>query len=216
MAWLLSCMTPESLLLRNPASPSSALNKNNIGAILYPVLMAADVLSLRGTKTAWCTNWPTLWGAMASSLHCSMSDGTVTRAGRRGCRRGRSPPRIVARSRGRWSRSSRSSSAPSSGWSGFFMIAGARKLGPADVVLLHQCRAAPRCRRARSRRRSRRVVHVARRGPIRIEPREALRLAVGGEHADHALTECPTKITSRRSSACTTSSTSCAYPSSVE
>jgi len=50
MAWLLSCMTPESLLLRNPASPSSALNKNNIGAILYPVLMAADVLSLRGTK----------------------------------------------------------------------------------------------------------------------------------------------------------------------
>ena len=50
MAWLLSCMTPESLLLRNPASPSTALNKNNIGAILYPVLMAADVLSLRGTK----------------------------------------------------------------------------------------------------------------------------------------------------------------------
>ena len=50
MAWLLSCMTPESLLLRNPASPSSALNKNNIGAVLYPVLMAADVLSLRGTK----------------------------------------------------------------------------------------------------------------------------------------------------------------------
>lgn len=50
MAWLLSCMTPESLLLRNPAPPSSALNKNNIGAILYPVLMAADVLSLRGTK----------------------------------------------------------------------------------------------------------------------------------------------------------------------
>jgi len=50
MAWLLSCMTPESLLLRNPVPPSSALNKNNIGAILYPVLMAADVLSLRGTK----------------------------------------------------------------------------------------------------------------------------------------------------------------------
>jgi tryptophanyl-tRNA synthetase len=50
MAWLLSCMTPESLLLRNPVSPGSALNKNNIGAILYPVLMAADVLSLRGTK----------------------------------------------------------------------------------------------------------------------------------------------------------------------
>ena len=50
MAWLLSCMTPESLLLRNPASPSLALNKNNIGAILYPVLMAADVLALRGTK----------------------------------------------------------------------------------------------------------------------------------------------------------------------
>jgi tryptophanyl-tRNA synthetase len=50
MAWLLSCMTPESLLLRNPTPPSSALNKNNIGAVLYPVLMAADVLSLRGTK----------------------------------------------------------------------------------------------------------------------------------------------------------------------
>ncbi|HEY6351465.1 MAG TPA: hypothetical protein VI636_18840 [Candidatus Angelobacter sp.] len=50
MAWLLSCMTPESLLLRNPAPHSAALNKNNIGAILYPVLMAADVLSLRGTK----------------------------------------------------------------------------------------------------------------------------------------------------------------------
>jgi tryptophanyl-tRNA synthetase len=50
MAWLLSCMTPESLLLRNPVSHSSTLNKNNIGAILYPVLMAADVLSLRGTK----------------------------------------------------------------------------------------------------------------------------------------------------------------------
>ena len=50
MAWLLSCMTPESLLLRNQVSQSSALNKNNIGAILYPVLMAADVLSLRGTK----------------------------------------------------------------------------------------------------------------------------------------------------------------------
>jgi tryptophanyl-tRNA synthetase len=49
MAWLLSCMTPESLLLRNQVSHSSALNKNNIGAILYPVLMAADVLSLRGT-----------------------------------------------------------------------------------------------------------------------------------------------------------------------
>ena len=50
MAWLLSCMTPESLLLRNPVSNGSAVNKNNIGAILYPVLMAADVLSLRGTK----------------------------------------------------------------------------------------------------------------------------------------------------------------------
>jgi tryptophanyl-tRNA synthetase len=50
MAWLLSCMTPESLLLRSPVTPSSALNKNNIGAILYPVLMAADVLSLCGTK----------------------------------------------------------------------------------------------------------------------------------------------------------------------
>jgi tryptophanyl-tRNA synthetase len=50
MAWLLSCMTPESLLLRNPVPHSAALNKNNIGAILYPVLMAADVLSLRGTK----------------------------------------------------------------------------------------------------------------------------------------------------------------------
>lgn len=50
MAWLLSCLTPESLLLRNPVTHVSALNKNNIGAILYPVLMAADVLSLRGTK----------------------------------------------------------------------------------------------------------------------------------------------------------------------
>ena len=50
MAWLLSCMTPESLLLRNSAPSTSALNKNNIGAVLYPVLMAADVLSLRGTK----------------------------------------------------------------------------------------------------------------------------------------------------------------------
>jgi tryptophanyl-tRNA synthetase len=50
MAWLLSCMTPESLLLRNPVSHGPAVNKNNIGAILYPVLMAADVLSLRGTK----------------------------------------------------------------------------------------------------------------------------------------------------------------------
>lgn len=50
MAWLLSCMTPESLLLRNAVSSELAVNKNNIGAILYPVLMAADVLSLRGTK----------------------------------------------------------------------------------------------------------------------------------------------------------------------
>jgi tryptophanyl-tRNA synthetase len=50
MAWLLSCMTPESILLRNAAPDSLALNKNNVGAILYPVLMAADVLSLRGTK----------------------------------------------------------------------------------------------------------------------------------------------------------------------
>lgn len=50
MAWLLSCMTPESLLLRNPAARSTAVNKNNIGSILYPVLMAADVLSLCGTK----------------------------------------------------------------------------------------------------------------------------------------------------------------------
>ena len=50
MAWLLSCMTPESLLLRDQVSRSSALNKNNIGERLYPVLMAADVLSLRGTK----------------------------------------------------------------------------------------------------------------------------------------------------------------------
>lgn len=50
MAWLLSCMTPESLLLRNVVPQSTALNKNNIGAILYPVLMAADILSLRGTK----------------------------------------------------------------------------------------------------------------------------------------------------------------------
>lgn len=50
MAWLLSCMTPESLLMKNPAPPNSGLNKHNIGAILYPVLMAADVLSLRGTK----------------------------------------------------------------------------------------------------------------------------------------------------------------------
>ena len=50
MAWLLSCMTPESLLLRNQVPANSALNKHNIGAILYPVLMAADVLSLRGTK----------------------------------------------------------------------------------------------------------------------------------------------------------------------
>lgn len=50
MAWLLSCMTPETLLMRNVVSNSAALNKNNIGAILYPVLMAADVLSLRGTK----------------------------------------------------------------------------------------------------------------------------------------------------------------------
>lgn len=50
MAWLLSCMTPESLLLQDRAQPRSTLNKNNIGAILYPVLMAADVLSLRGTR----------------------------------------------------------------------------------------------------------------------------------------------------------------------
>jgi tryptophanyl-tRNA synthetase len=50
MAWLLSCMTPESLLLRNPAPPNPGLNKYNIGVVLYPVLMAADVLSLRGTK----------------------------------------------------------------------------------------------------------------------------------------------------------------------
>jgi tryptophanyl-tRNA synthetase len=50
MAWLLSCMTPESILLRNTIADSSALNKNNIGAVLYPVLMAADVLSIRGTK----------------------------------------------------------------------------------------------------------------------------------------------------------------------
>src|SRR5262245_22424697 len=50
MAWLLSCMTPESLLLRNVVSRGTALNKNNIGAILYPVLMAADVLSLCGTR----------------------------------------------------------------------------------------------------------------------------------------------------------------------
>ena len=50
MAWLLSCMTPESILLRNTAPDSLALNRNNIGAILYPVLMAADILSLRGTK----------------------------------------------------------------------------------------------------------------------------------------------------------------------
>jgi tryptophanyl-tRNA synthetase len=50
MAWLLSCMTPETLLMKNPAPPNSGLNKHNIGAILYPVLMAADVLSLRGTK----------------------------------------------------------------------------------------------------------------------------------------------------------------------
>ncbi|HEY2359986.1 MAG TPA: hypothetical protein VGK36_02640 [Candidatus Angelobacter sp.] len=50
MAWLLSCMTPESVLLRNTALDSLALNRNNVGALLYPVLMAADVLSLRGTK----------------------------------------------------------------------------------------------------------------------------------------------------------------------
>ncbi|HEY7404458.1 MAG TPA: hypothetical protein VIB39_13110 [Candidatus Angelobacter sp.] len=50
MAWLLSCMTPESLLLRNPVSRGTSVNKNNIGAILYPVLMAADVLSLCGTR----------------------------------------------------------------------------------------------------------------------------------------------------------------------
>lgn len=50
MAWLLSCMTPASLLLRNPAPPNPGLNKDNIGVVLYPVLMAADVLSLRGTK----------------------------------------------------------------------------------------------------------------------------------------------------------------------
>jgi tryptophanyl-tRNA synthetase len=50
MAWLLSCMTPDSVLLRNPVPDSSAVNRNNVGAILYPILMAADVLSLRGTK----------------------------------------------------------------------------------------------------------------------------------------------------------------------
>ena len=50
MAWLLSCMTPESVLLRGQLPSNSALNKHNIGAILYPVLMSADVLSLRGTK----------------------------------------------------------------------------------------------------------------------------------------------------------------------
>ena len=50
MAWLLSCMTPESILLRNTSTDHLALNKNNVGAILYPVLMAADVLSIRGTK----------------------------------------------------------------------------------------------------------------------------------------------------------------------
>jgi len=50
MAWLLSCMTPESLLLHDRIQSRAALNKNNIGAILYPVLMAADVLSLRGTR----------------------------------------------------------------------------------------------------------------------------------------------------------------------
>jgi tryptophanyl-tRNA synthetase len=50
IAWLLSCMTPESVLLRNTVVDEQALNKNNIGAILYPVLMAADVLSIRGTK----------------------------------------------------------------------------------------------------------------------------------------------------------------------
>ncbi len=50
MAWLLSCMTPDSVLLRNPIPDSSAINRNNVGAILYPILMAADILSLRGTK----------------------------------------------------------------------------------------------------------------------------------------------------------------------
>ncbi len=50
VAWLLSCMTPESILLKNQVPSNSALNKHNIGAVLYPVLMAADVLSLRGTK----------------------------------------------------------------------------------------------------------------------------------------------------------------------
>lgn len=50
MAWLLSCMTPESILLHNASVNSLALNRNNIGAILYPVLMAADVLSIRATK----------------------------------------------------------------------------------------------------------------------------------------------------------------------
>ena len=50
MSWLLSCMTPESLLLRNPVPRNTGESRVNIGAVLYPVLMSADVLALRGTK----------------------------------------------------------------------------------------------------------------------------------------------------------------------
>ena len=54
MAWLLSCMTPESILLRNMAPESAALNETTSGLSgMLPVLMAADVLSLRGTKVVF-------------------------------------------------------------------------------------------------------------------------------------------------------------------
>jgi tryptophanyl-tRNA synthetase len=50
MTWLLACMTPASLLLRNPVLCPQISGTLNMGSLLYPILMAADVLSLKATK----------------------------------------------------------------------------------------------------------------------------------------------------------------------
>ncbi|MBN4071782.1 tryptophan--tRNA ligase [bacterium AH-315-F18] len=52
MAWILSCLTPASELIRNPPFRAEFAAKGHspsMGLMFYPVLMAADIIGLRGT-----------------------------------------------------------------------------------------------------------------------------------------------------------------------
>jgi hypothetical protein len=162
------------------------------------------------SPASWrCTYSPTSSGATMSSEHCRMSEGTVTRG-----RSSRLSERKVASAKRRATTRVGGAEALGEllaqlGAVGVLDDGRRQEVGPADVVVLHHVQQ-PLDVAALEAAHVRRVVHVARRGADHHQPLEAFRLAVGGEHAHHGAHRVAHETTSRRSSACTTSSTSCA------